>query len=78
MNKNANPCDDFYEFVCGGYLKDTPIPETKTSLFSALNNDIEIQLNKSIENINVKNNQSWLFKLKGFYDTCMNAPSTYN
>ncbi len=31
LDRSAPPCDDFYQFSCGGWMKATPIPEDEAS-----------------------------------------------
>ena len=34
MDRAADPCQDFYQFACGGFIADTVLPEHKTRLGS--------------------------------------------
>jgi len=75
INRNVNPCDDFYAFACGGFLQKTKIPsdEAEVTRFTALRNRVAVQL-KTILNEPAQPYESWPFRLvKSFYNSCMNS-----
>lgn len=50
MDQSVDPCDNFYDFACGQFVKDTIIPGDKVSVnsFNAINNKLMEQLREII------------------------------
>jgi len=74
MDPNENPCEDFYNYACGGWIKRHEIPKGKDE-YSAIvelseRNDKRLKhllkLQSSTDTITIK-------KLKDFYKSCLNT-----
>lgn len=75
MDLSVSPCDDFFQFACGGWIANHPVPSSEsrwdqfevlqTELTNAISNILEEPLNKSDP---LPINQA-----KWFYTTCLNV-----
>nr|CAH7760506.1 unnamed protein product [Callosobruchus chinensis] len=74
MDPTVDPCDDFYQFTCGNFLKSTNIPDDKSSVtsFSIISDALQEQLRAMIEEP-IKPGEPKPFQLtKKLYKACMN------
>ncbi|CAH1980231.1 unnamed protein product [Acanthoscelides obtectus] len=74
MDPTVDPCDDFYQFTCGNFLKSTIIPDDKSSVtsFSIISDALQEQLRAMIEEP-IKPGEPKPFQLtKKLYKACMN------
>ena len=74
MKLDTDPCDDFYEFVCGGFVNKTVIPDDRSSVteYTIVRDDLKKQINESLAE-EIQPNDSKTFKMvKTLYKSCMN------
>src|ERR1700730_6522145 len=77
MDTKVDPCDNFFQYSCGGYLKQTPIPADESSYgqFDELNDQNQFVLKAILEKAaaggagRTANEQ----KIGDYYATCVDA-----
>ena len=74
MDVSVDPCDDFYNFACGSFIKNTNIPDDEVSInaFSMVEDKLQEQL-KNLVSKKINESEPEPFKLpKKVYRACMN------
>ncbi|XP_065061388.1 endothelin-converting enzyme 2-like isoform X2 [Rhopilema esculentum] len=80
MNTTTNPCEDFYQYSCGGWLDKTAIPDSKTrySIFSEVSSRnreiIKLEISKIMSG--QKNSSSMSIRnAVDYYSSCLDKKS---
>ena len=47
MDQSVDPCDDFYQFACGGFIEKTSIPDDRNEV-----SEFSVVADKIIEQVN--------------------------
>ncbi|KAM4606267.1 phosphate-regulating neutral endopeptidase PHEX [Polymixia lowei] len=74
IDQSVHPCEDFYGFSCGGWLKDNPIPEDSSShgIYPWLRQHVDIRLKELLEAPSDPDELEAVTKAKILYRSCMN------
>merc|ERR1719509_718506 len=73
MNRTADPCEDFYEFACGGFEERVVIPDDRSSRsqFAIIGDELLIQLRGILE-AEAEEGESRVFTMaRDVYKACM-------
>jgi endothelin-converting enzyme/putative endopeptidase len=79
MDMTSNPCVDFYQYACGGWMADNPIPADQSAwnLFSVVAERNRAVLRTILEKASIDNarRSSVEQKIGDFYFACMGEPA---
>jgi putative endopeptidase len=75
LDPDADACEDFYQFACGGWLEKTTLPADKTSVtrsFTTISDDNQAMLKELLEQAAANpGDDEDLRKVGAFYGACM-------
>ncbi|XP_050738565.1 neprilysin-2-like isoform X4 [Eriocheir sinensis] len=73
MDETVDPCDDFFKFACGGFLKKTIIPDDKTTIsrFNEISDELQLKLRGLVEAEDSPTEPQFSKMVKNLYKSCM-------
>ncbi|GFS88474.1 membrane metallo-endopeptidase-like 1 [Nephila pilipes] len=74
MDRSVDPCDDFFDFSCGGFHHRYPLPDGRSvfSSFDVYEEQLDLDIKSILEEPHHINDSESLLKTKQVYQSCMN------
>jgi predicted metalloendopeptidase len=74
MDPAVEPCDNFYKFACGQFVRNTLIPDEKSTVnsFSTVTDELQEQLRTVIEEPISPQDKKPFRLVKNLFRACMN------
>ncbi|XP_078002260.1 phosphate-regulating neutral endopeptidase PHEX [Phascolarctos cinereus] len=75
INQSVDPCENFFQFACDGWINDNPIPEDMPSygIYPWLRRNVDLKLKALLEkSISRRRDTEAIQKAKILYASCMN------
>ncbi|CAB3369730.1 Hypothetical predicted protein [Cloeon dipterum] len=73
MDATVNPCENFYQFACGGWIEKNPIPKRlpMVSQFTILTEDVTAKIKYILEAVNTNSTLGPLKQARSLYKACL-------
>jgi hypothetical protein len=75
IDESIDPCQNFYEFSCGNFLKEAVIPDDKAAInsFNNIEDEVRVQLRKIVEESETPTEIKPFKNVKNLYKSCMDT-----
>ncbi|XP_069687936.1 neprilysin-11-like isoform X2 [Periplaneta americana] len=75
VDREVDPCEDFYQFACGGWISQHPVPESQSSWdqFRALREQLLIQLRALLEEEGSEEDVKPVQQARTLYRACLDT-----